>query len=625
MFWILALVLSLFGADPAAAQGCGPQNPNCIVPTAPFGTSNNQAASTEFVNTATGGGGLGTLDFALMGNGASPATFKGFLQSGTGAVTRTWQSKTADLPSLKDFGAVCDGVTNDATAVSNATGAFSSVLLTGAASSTGTKCKVSTAANALTGKLFGWNTQLVDGSSNQRGYFFSSVSANQAYTATNENSVETAFNGNFTGGQFVVEHRITGAATLTQPTTGYVYSPWAYPHYTFLYNESGFNNGTADNNGRTAAVAYRSKVYNAGQGDAVAFNASTFVTGTRAGSTSFLANPAVTMFNGDGFAGADGVYINAGELSLNDNGFDAAGIGWVINLNRTISTGAKGAYWAGFAAHSHGSASGNGAFIGLGKFTVGLDFTPLTTDASKAAIALVANDRIYWNASAGGGSFMSSLGNIWTTYNSGNTALEFVLNNSSPTLQLAATGTNVNFVKITAVATGNSPAVEAVGGDANIQFMFASKGASPIIFRTQGTAGATQFQISDTVGATRNISVTGSNGGNPTLSTTAGGLNVATNNGHTTYTGTAPTLTAGCNGAGQVISGSDTAGTITGQTAASTSCTLTFATAYGAAPNCVASGQTAPLTGAITVGTGTLVVNFPSTANFKWSYICFGS
>lgn len=87
---------------------------------------------------------------------------------------------------------------------------------------------------------------------------------------------------------------------------------------------------------------------------------------------------------------------------------------------------------------------------------------------------------------------------------------------------------------------------------------------------------------------------------------------------------TSPTLTAGCNGAGQVISGGDTHGTITGQTTASTSCTLTFANAYAAAPDCVVSGLTAPLTGAVTVGTGTLVVNFASVANFKWSYHCFG-
>jgi hypothetical protein len=47
----LALFFS-FWATVALAQGCGPQNPNCIVPTAPPGTSNNQAASTAFVRGA---------------------------------------------------------------------------------------------------------------------------------------------------------------------------------------------------------------------------------------------------------------------------------------------------------------------------------------------------------------------------------------------------------------------------------------------------------------------------------------------------------------------------------------------------------------------------------------------
>ncbi len=49
---LLALALLIGAALPAAAQGCGPSNPNCIVPTAPYGTSNNQAASTAFVQQA---------------------------------------------------------------------------------------------------------------------------------------------------------------------------------------------------------------------------------------------------------------------------------------------------------------------------------------------------------------------------------------------------------------------------------------------------------------------------------------------------------------------------------------------------------------------------------------------
>jgi len=39
-------------ASPVLAQGCGPSNPSCIVPTAPPGTNNHQAASTAFVHTA---------------------------------------------------------------------------------------------------------------------------------------------------------------------------------------------------------------------------------------------------------------------------------------------------------------------------------------------------------------------------------------------------------------------------------------------------------------------------------------------------------------------------------------------------------------------------------------------
>jgi Pectate lyase superfamily protein len=45
----IVLALLLVGCLPAAAQGCGQSNPNCIVPTAPAGTSDERAASTAFV------------------------------------------------------------------------------------------------------------------------------------------------------------------------------------------------------------------------------------------------------------------------------------------------------------------------------------------------------------------------------------------------------------------------------------------------------------------------------------------------------------------------------------------------------------------------------------------------
>jgi len=44
----------------------------------------------------------------------------GFLQTGSGAVLRTGESKLRDVVSVKDYGAVCDGVTNDSAAFTSA-------------------------------------------------------------------------------------------------------------------------------------------------------------------------------------------------------------------------------------------------------------------------------------------------------------------------------------------------------------------------------------------------------------------------------------------------------------------------------------------------------------------------
>jgi hypothetical protein len=56
---LLLLTLTLLAInEPAHAQLCGPSNPNCIVPTAPFGTNNSQAASTAFVQSAVQAGGI---------------------------------------------------------------------------------------------------------------------------------------------------------------------------------------------------------------------------------------------------------------------------------------------------------------------------------------------------------------------------------------------------------------------------------------------------------------------------------------------------------------------------------------------------------------------------------------
>jgi hypothetical protein len=184
--------------------------------------------------------------------------------------------------------------------------------------------------------------------------------------------------------------------------------------------------------------------------------------------------------------------------------------------------------------------------------------------------------------------------------------------------------TPANFLVITAATAGGSPAFSAAGSDTNIAFAFSTKGTGNFAFATGGFT-ATQVVINHTASANRQVTLTGANGANPAIGTSGGALALSPNNGHVRATGTTPTLSAGCNGAGSSVSGNDMHGTVTGQTAAATTCTLTFAAAYAAAPDCVTTGLTSPLTGAVTPATGTLVVNFASTPTYKWSYVCFGT
>lgn len=66
---------------------------------------------------------LGTSGYALMSNGTDPA-WTGFRLSDTGAVTRTWQAKAADIMGPGDFGIVGDGSTDNATALAAALAAI---------------------------------------------------------------------------------------------------------------------------------------------------------------------------------------------------------------------------------------------------------------------------------------------------------------------------------------------------------------------------------------------------------------------------------------------------------------------------------------------------------------------
>lgn len=345
------------------------------------------------------------------------------------------------FPSLYSYGATGNGTTNDTAAVSAADA------VAGKDYSPKGVFKTTLASTALKGPFWG-EGQIKDAANNLRAPFFSAISSRPAALG-NLNSIETAFNGDVSNIQFPIEHRISGASTLGQPLSGYLYTNEAYPVLGYLINQSGWNQSTSGNGGRTAAAFSRVKVDNYGQGDCVAYNATAFVASAKAGATHFLANPAISLFNGDMNAGISGAYLNPYEIHLSDGGFDVACVGHVMNFNRTNATGALSCWWGGVRVQSVGSAAVNNILSATGKFNTGIDLSMSFLDfgSNKAAISLKQGDRIYFNNAASDDVFTTSFNGDYITYSSGINALNFVVAGTSilqvGSAQLTSTVTTV--------------------------------------------------------------------------------------------------------------------------------------------------------------------------------------
>jgi hypothetical protein len=111
-------------------------------------------------------------------------------------------------------------------------------------------------------------------------------------------------------------------------------------------------------------------------------------------------------------------------------------------------------------------------------------------------------------------------GSLSLKTNSGETG--FVVNHGGTSL--------TNRVEVVGNTTGNPAALSFTGSDTNVTGLIRTKGTGVFSFITDAFGiGPVQLQILHTASATRNITVTGSNGGNPTISTTAGDLAITPN------------------------------------------------------------------------------------------------
>jgi len=112
------------------------------------------------------------------------------------------------------------------------------------------------------------------------------------------------------------------------------------------------------------------------------------------------------------------------------------------------------------------------------------------------------------------------------TIGTNNGAINLNPGGNGVSLQVATAGAStVNYAEHAGATAGNSPYIAWTGSDTNVSGIYYTKGTGGHIFST--ASGSTQVQINHTASANRYITLTGSNGGNPTIGTSAGELNIS--------------------------------------------------------------------------------------------------
>jgi hypothetical protein len=230
----------------------------------------------------------------------------------------------------------------------------------------------------------------------------------------------------------------------------------------------------------------------------------------------------------------------------------------------------------------------------------------------------------------GGGFFLSSATSaILDSGSAGSLSLR--TNNGTPQVIVNDSGSADRPLNISAGLTSSRSLLTSVGSLVNWSFI---TNGGAFNFYSGGGETTQQFQIFPAVSANRFIVVTGSNGGNPVMSTSGGDLNLTANGTqvtitggrHLTISGTVPTM--GACGTSPSVVGNDGAMLITvGTGGTATSCAVTFNTAYVTNPPiCIAQNNTDKVAYSMVTTTTTLTISAAAafTASSKFHVHCTG-
>jgi hypothetical protein len=473
------------------------------------------------------------------------ASLDNFIAAGTGAVFRSAQDKMRDIVSVKDFGAVGDGTTNDTAAV-NAVEALPHTQISlpiGRYSTTLTPYQAINQTYTGPGKLI------------MGGY---AQAPKRSFVTTELTPASTdrtrMFDGDWTNKAHLAAYTFIGAGATGTPTS-------TYKNFTELSAEvlvydytAGFNTDPGDHAlGRSGAFARHEWLYHGGQGDLVGRSFYGEVYSNRVGATHFLASPALAVDNGGLAVSASGAgaYLQREEFIISDNGFACAAVYQVANMIRNNSSAPLGEVWIYSRPQSGGSQPIDAFYTPAGTARRGLDFTPATFNADLAAVVTKANDRWYLNGtsapdSTGAKWFATTLNGEWLTYASSDARVE-IASKGKRALAVGAISTSVvSWLEVQARETGQGVWLSAGSSDADCTMVYNAKGSGGHQFRTNGF-GPVQFQVNHAANATNFVAVQGSNGGAPEIVTNAGDLRLLPGGGGLlrfgTYTASALSVT----------------------------------------------------------------------------------
>ena len=423
------------------------------------------------------------------------------------AASRPLAQKLADQFSLQDFGAACDGATDDSNAVRAAGQSGRRVIVP-----SGVVCNAPSVPQATMQGVFVGGGQIRGSDGNPRGPQFGAVRSPPNPQAWNQaNSAQDNCSGGFPcWAKFDYSHtlsaeefHVSGPATLGQPLHGYEGMPGTNAHTLLIDNTSGWNQSHNSNDGRTGASAYSVVLQHNGGGDYGVFGAQLLCNGqvgpgdgNPGGYTDWLAVPACGFQGGNISALSPHQYLQMQEFHISDFGNDVSAIGSVMGYSRTSTTPpALNNRWINELTTCNlpgqrvaNSVACDAAYVVGGQWLIGLDFAgyPGGNDI-KAAVAMMANQKITLNSSnldGEGNPSLTNFGGDWIT-DDGNSIV--LAQNNSSVVRVFNPPNAVNGWQLAGSVAGNAITLGATGSDAAIPVLVSDKGGAGVITLSNGS------------------------------------------------------------------------------------------------------------------------------------------